>query len=76
MSAMGRSLALLATLALISCNEDDAYTVADCEADGGTVVTSIGDEFPMCPSGSATLGRVTTKDGKPVATEGAICCGM
>lgn len=72
---MERSLVLAALLALFACNEDDdVYSVSDCEADGGTVVSSIGDGMLMCPSGSSSLGPVTTEEGKPAAEEGAICC--
>ena len=77
---MGRMFALAVLFSLVSCKDDDHYTKADCEADGGTVVSDIGDGSTRepgytCPNGTPPLGRVTTKDGKPVAEEGAVCCG-
>lgn len=56
-------------------------SVEECGAAGGRVVGDIGDGRVhradyLCDNGEAPLGTISYKDGEPIATEGAVCCGQ
>lgn len=78
---MKRLGAITLVVFAFACQEDeDVYTAQDCQNDGGTVVADIGDgaiyeDDYRCSNGSPPLRSVTTSEGKPVASEGAVCCG-
>lgn len=60
--------------------ERPQLTAAECEAASGTVVGDIGDgaiHRPdyRCANGQAPIGSIKAEEGKPVAVEGAVCCG-
>ena len=56
-------------------------SVEECGEAGGHVIGDIGDgrvrqaDF-VCDNGEVPLGTITYKDGEPIATEGAVCCGQ
>lgn len=55
-------------------------SVEECRAAGGRVVGDIGDGRVhrtdyLCENGEAPLGTIVYKDGEPIASEGAVCCG-
>ena len=56
-------------------------SVEECEAAEGRVVGDIGDGRVhradyLCDNSEAPLGTISYKDGQPIATEGAVCCGQ
>lgn len=55
-------------------------SVEECGAAGGRVIGDIGDGRVhradyLCDTGDAPLGTIIYKDGEPITTEGAVCCG-
>ncbi len=55
-------------------------SVEECDAAGGRVVGDIGDgrvyrSGYLCDNGEAPLGTISYRDGEPIATDGAVCCG-
>lgn len=56
-------------------------TADQCKAAGGSVVGDIGNgaifkpDYTCESNGKAPLARIASEEGKPIATEGAVCCG-
>ncbi len=56
-------------------------SVEECDEAGGRVIGDIGDGRVhrtdyVCDNGQAPLGTITYKDGEPIDTDGAVCCGQ